>query len=220
MPKKTDCLDITRFAIEVLTLIVLFWYTIITNGLWTEANRQNVLSQRPWVSVDAVAAETLTFGQGGAKTLIKFTLKNLGHSPAQYVNLHFSPYTGSLHGAYTKRQEVCNRMRKLPNNADLRDTIFPGESIQQHSPFVIQKAEVDRATQRFPERAVILLFVVGCVDYQLSFAEGHHQTGFVFNFLRFDSERSNGWITIDPDKGIVPTNQIGLERVIGGSYAD
>src|SRR5258707_14947191 len=59
--EKNSGLDIIRLIIEVLTLLTLFCYTIVTYGLWSvadQANRLNAqsarLDQRAWVSLNKI----------------------------------------------------------------------------------------------------------------------------------------------------------------------
>jgi hypothetical protein len=64
-------LNIARFIVEILTLLVLLWYTIVTQGLWNEADRANTIAEDankqtrdmariadcPWVGIYEVVLE-------------------------------------------------------------------------------------------------------------------------------------------------------------------
>lgn len=226
---ERDTRDKTRLCVEKWALVVGFFglmglvYTLRETIEATRAaiqqariaQQQLTLSERPWISVDVRAVKPLVFSTSGAETDIQFMLRNLGHSPAKYVDFHFAALSifGNIEEARSEQQRICDHMRELSNSADIRDTILPGEKLMQGRAFRITKSEVDEKTYRFPMRSTILLAVVGCVDYQFTFAEGHHQTGFVFLVLQ-----SNG-SGIDPTVDTLPMEQVGFSQV-GGVRVD
>jgi hypothetical protein len=215
---------ITAFAtvgIFVATLV----YTIYASRQWVTMQQQLELSQRPWVSVDVAARGSLVFDEKGADGGLQFTLRNLGHSPAQYVNLHFDvlPAGGSISGVLVEQKKMCDRMRDLPDNADVKDTILPGGQTVQGRSLRVEKADVEKYTQRHVPvlGPFISLIVFGCADYQFTFAEGHHQTGFMFWIWAYDPLRpQKGTQTIDPSRGTIPAGHIWFQSEAGGTFAN
>lgn len=82
-----NSLNIARFIVEILTLLVLLWYTIITNGLWRvadQANRLNIenarLDQRAWVGLGPI--NILNKMTTSEPFRINARVGNSGNSPA------------------------------------------------------------------------------------------------------------------------------------------
>jgi hypothetical protein len=179
------------------------------------AERTLVLSQRPWVSVGLSIAEPLVFDSNGARTLLRFTMKNLGHSPAVFVNMHFVAFSmQNLWDELTKRKEICTRIQEW-DKGEFSEMILPGGQSEEGRPLRIKKVDIDKNTIQIPGGpSVVTLAVVGCVDYQFTFAKEHHQTEFSFVAVQ------RGPIAIiDPTQEMYPVEKIEFVSS-GGSYAN
>jgi hypothetical protein len=164
------------------------------------AERQLVLSERPWVKIESVPGPTkpLTYDDGGANLTLKFALRNVGHSPAGSVRIEVAAYPL---GAPTRSQDYVAEQKKLcdpiradkPNPHEPGYRLFPGDLMMEEIGFSIHKNEIDQTIEKIsaaiqkrlsPSETSFIPVIVGCVDYRFDFApDEHHQTPFIFRLL-------------------------------------
>lgn len=59
--------------------------------------------------------------------------------------------------------------------------------------------------------------LTGCVDYEFTFASGHHQTGFRYDLSRIDLAHPNARFGFEP-KGTLPLTSLAVDTFPRGSY--
>ncbi len=177
--KKNNCLDITRFIVEVLTLGVLLCYTIITNRLWVvadKANRLNAenvrLDQRAWIGISGLMQ--LSLNEGELPT-ITIPVQNSGKTPATKVKFNvrakaapredgFIPEYQTLPGILPHEGSVTIL---YPNAQMPIKTEFPSRSVTHQDMLDIEEGR-------------IILWVWGKVSYEDIFGCSH-----LFTFCGF-----------------------------------
>jgi hypothetical protein len=142
-----------------------------------------VATNRPWISVGISIGSDLTYdGQGDARVIINFVLKNVGKSPAANVQIdaEIVPIFGDTRPF---QKAIADRNKIRPAGlGNLGVTLFPDE-IQTHSHNLpISRASIDTHVKKmaadFGDDAAkkmgltFLATLVGCVDYKFTFAEG------------------------------------------------
>jgi len=150
------------------------------------------LSERPWVSVDPIGFSDLRFNPNGtASFTIRFLIKNTGHSPAIHAHLEAQMKPIKLdESVFTKplefQKDVCDKARTPQITSEFAAfTIFPGNETTRNTGVSMVPGDMKDAEFRDP-RPFINPVIVGCIDYQFGFKNGHHQTGFVYALYRID----------------------------------
>jgi len=154
------------------------------------------VSDRAWISVDASVSGPLTFDDtNGVYVGFRFTLNNVGRSPAQGV--HISPelvMTVLLSNTESEQKRICEGHAKAVK-AGVRHqeyTVFPGEPDIEEERIQLSTKEID-AFYSPTEKALggrpdpLPIGLVGCVDYTFLSSPVHHQTGFAFQILTRDT---------------------------------
>jgi hypothetical protein len=191
------------------------------------AQRTLIAAQRAWLSVEASVGAPLVFDQNGATTSIAFKIKNVGNSPATHVTPHVWLGVMKEGGPFPLQEQTprCGEVRQEPFGlgfALFPEQIFPEvQGVGRASWGVnISREEIDKGRRVSADRKHIALFVVGCVDYTFpTDPERHHQTGFIFDFMRFIEGVP---VQINPDEGNIPAENLRLvDSPLGmGRYAD
>jgi len=180
-----------------------------------------VATNRPWISVDIGIASDLTYdAQGDARIVIKFILKNVGKSPA--TNVRIEPEFAVIFGDSRPFQKAISDRQKLrpAGLGNLGVTLFPGETqIHSHN-LPISRVAIDTYIKKmaadYGEEAAktmgmsFLPTLVGCVDYKFTFAEGHHQTGFILDLRKRDPTNPNIALHFDIAEGTIPADRLWL----------
>lgn len=220
--KRTERRDEQRLWVERATFIVGFLglvgllFTLQQTRISTEAvTKQLELSERPWISVDLVATRPLVFTEGSKISIwAQFILKNLGHSPARAAQLRFEIVAVSdRRMGYTAQQDLCASAYSVPGSVGIRHVIMPDEQVVQLEHLNYLSPLAEGKDPQIPGRSILSLAVVGCVDYEFTFAEGSHQTGFFFDLVRLDPNEPQLWFFIELKEG-------GFELKEGGSQID
>ncbi|HEV7673268.1 MAG TPA: hypothetical protein VGQ12_01930 [Candidatus Angelobacter sp.] len=172
-----------------------------------QAGQQLELTHRPWVTITPVIVTPLTFDSDGLNITVRFLLKNVGNSPAMKVVVHPTlDYHWDKSAILARLKALCWSLMdgSAPSLQSLVGfTLFPGDSTPDDFTFRMTHneiaASVDTSAKKF-----IQLTIMGCVDYQFSFAEGHHQTPFIYDIKRYDASHANFFMMIDPSMGTLP----------------
>lgn len=156
----------------------------------TAANQLN-LAERPWVSAENISITSpLRFEptKGGLMS-IGYILRNTGRSPALHVmwqsRLIVLSHTKLMTEEISERQaDLCNPLRKMASSL-LDTTVFPGDTIPGEWPLSVNPAEIaaamkSRETTPFKHSGYISVFIITCIDYQISILPQHHQTRYAF----------------------------------------
>lgn len=192
------------------------------------AERTLIATQRAWISVEASVGAPLVFDQNGASTSIAFRIKNVGNSPATHITPHVRLGVLKEGGPYPLEEQTrgCSEVRQGP--IGLGFTLFPGQSFPESQGLAsgswgvnISQEEIGKGRQVSADKKHIALFIVGCIDYTFpSDPEHHHQTGFIFDLLRF--VKGIPVAVINPDDGQIPADNLRLmDSPFGvGRFAD
>jgi hypothetical protein len=188
----------------------------------TEANdltqRTFIAAQRPWIFYDtAEITEPLVIDENRFE--LKFTLfiKNYGRTPAKelipWPSVVFLGFNQQNPVAEQKKWcESARHLAKAPNSRTLgpSDTVSPlpigvrvdGETMHE----VLKGAGVAKNG--------VLPIVIGCIDYQSTFENVHHQTAFMFNIYRVNPTNPSELIrTIDPSRSPIPAKELRFSRL-------
>ena len=187
-----------------------------------------VATQRPWVKVSIDAAGPLVYDESGANVAFRFTLENIGNSPArnvwvearliaQGIGLADEPLSDARH---LQRQLIAELKGRGPSPYGF--VLFPKDVAAQDIPFNIPQDELTRITQRVDFMHIQL---VGAVDYNSGFGAESHQTGFVVEVGRRNGSEADGApaspAPIYINEQDVAADDLRLFRsMVHGSYAD
>ncbi|MFI5394824.1 MAG: hypothetical protein ACHQ9S_04755 [Candidatus Binatia bacterium] len=149
---------------------------------------QLIQSERPWVSVKVSIQKPFTFDPEGGTIGLHFLLKNTGHSPA--INTNIAAKIIFLWGNvlfFEEHAALCDKLRqnvRTQVGMGIGYTIFPDEEISEDRLLSWDRKEVDAAVLHLKELPPFVLpALIGCVDYGFQFAQGHHQTAFMFHLM-------------------------------------
>ncbi len=197
-----------------------------TTALWWETKNLRADSyiafeaaQRPWVAVEMSIMSDLTYNESGdAEITIRFTMRNVGHSPAVDVLVIPTLFMGSSERARAEREKSCEGLRKRPP-ADMGQTLFPGQTSTQDVRLSFTRQQIIQANKSLPEPYVLALSLIGCVDYRVMIARrDHHQTTFQAELLKPNT--SGGLSVIAVDEGRIAASSMRLVRFLAGELAD
>jgi hypothetical protein len=167
--ESRDGLSRARFIVEILTLGVLVWYTIITNGLWGEAdqaNRLNIknshLDQRAWVGVQEIHLPKVPT----PREQLKFTIgiHNSGKTPGIRAVPRMAYSLTPLSG--------IDKFGFEPEIAGTR-TFPPGEALY---PVYLSIPKGGAASEQEVTRILdgaLPIYIYGVIDYEDIFGEKH-----------------------------------------------
>jgi len=187
---RTEIREHGKFLAEIFTvglalgLFVVTWsYAKYTFNMWCEMQEQTGIqreayfnSQRPWISVDVSPVSPLMFNDQGASLMLKFHIKNVGHSVAKYVGIW--PYMRFGGVDLGEEEKVCGKIYSPADTSDYGYLIFPDQDFEIPQPAVATKKQVEEAIKGpIPGKVIPYIFV--CVDYRDAFEPAHHQTRLV-----------------------------------------
>lgn len=151
-----------------------------------------VAADRPWVRVDVSMNGPVRTSLKGTNFSLRFTLKNVGHSPAMLVALHASMVLDAqATDLLADQRKLCGPLRAgAPQSVGDGKFLFPDQEVVlvRGTSFDLSRANVDRWSLTGAPRSLKLQLspaVVGCVAYR--FASGddrQHQTGFIYSIHR------------------------------------
>lgn len=225
---KRDARDKARLRVEKdvfwvgLFGLVGLLFTLAQTRISTEAvKKQFELSERPWVSVDLVAIRPLVFeGDSIASVWVQFAMKNLGHSPAHSAQLRFQVVeVPDRSKGYTVQNDLCVSTFSNHESVGTRHAIMPGEQVMQLEQLKAIVPFARKKDPQIPGRSLLSVAIVGCVEYEFTFAEGFHQTGFFFDLVKLDPDEPQVWYFIELPEGESRVDHIGFRKDALGSYA-
>jgi len=215
---------------ELVGIMAVVAYTILTYCLWSTAQRQLEVTERPWLKIN-FTAEPVTFQDGSMQFSMHANITNVGHSVATGVVVPIKMFLASnANDIFTeplKRQkEFCDAIANKLVSAQQNETqiaIFPNStdnSLLLGSGF--SKAEIEAAPTVMPKLSGkhILPIVVGCVDYQYGVSRHHHQTRFIYEVQRFDPATPPHIFSIEVGKDVPMPNVALVPYPFGGFLAN
>jgi hypothetical protein len=197
------------------------------------AKDQAIISQkafsaenRPWVKEKVTVDGPLEYNNKyikGMSVIVQFNLTNVGKSPALNAVVHAEIIArvndGSAddrHGRnpITRQREICDLARQR-SGYPTEVIIFPEDTISVRpvaNVLVVDNQELEKVIQAkiTQESRTILFTIVGCVDYRSNFEDEHHQTRFMYDLRKSDSQHPETTVAISIDDGDIPANNLRL----------
>lgn len=183
------------------------------------------ITDRPWLSVEAVSDSPLKFNEKEAYFAVTYRVKNIGRSVATKVQVFSQAYVQRFGGTdssfYTepvKRQRAtCENVTK-EMGTEGRPTIFPNDSRNFNWSFNVPRQEME--ANRMENTRSVLITLCGCVEYTFGNESAYHQTGFIYIVEVFDPQNPSQPHAVRIDEE-VPANQLLFLRYPwGGDYAN
>jgi len=234
-------LDIARFVVEVLGLIGLVIYAVLTYFMYCETKKaanaadsaaktaanQLELAERPWVDANIAVGGPLIFNINGASLPLKIALRNTGNSPALAAAAYPLPLIGAQAvNAVAYRGKVCETAEGLGLNNGF--SIFPNaHPLEQEIDVGISKEDIEsgKASKEFPNskfgEVILSPAVVVCIAYRPTFNKAKiYHTVYIVDLFREtpDSPRGGVMFKIGED---VPREKLSLRfHISGGVVAE
>lgn len=177
------------------------------------ATRQLEATDRPWIKIEVTFAEPVTY-KDGLNVAVNFIPTNIGHSPAQSIQIKAALVPATLGDDIVGIQkDICNG----PGNPfGPGYMLFPGDHYAQPWGMTLSAKEFDKYWARMGGTGGVKVQIaptalVGCIDYTFDASKRRHQTGFAFDLVTKDGR-------------IIPISNIPLDVFlrsrISGSYAN
>jgi hypothetical protein len=135
--------------------------------------------ERPWISVDVAPASNFAFDQnGGGALALDVTLRNHGHSVAQYINVETDLVIGDEQWPAVQKR-ICGIPRDPINAKSVYGyLLFPEQTIKAREAAAVTGERVRQALagSLFKISNFISVDLVICVDYRSVLEATHHQT--------------------------------------------
>jgi len=222
----------STWALVIVGVGAIFVALCTLQAIHRQANimeRQIAAMERPWIAVNVSVASPLQFNRkdrkGNAGLNFTFSLKNVGHSVAVGVNAEAKiiAWKDDLAQPIKRQRNFCDEVRQsMVDPSERGITLFPDEQTVQIIGFEISSVDVESAVLPFKgtEGKYFSPVLVGCVDYQFSHSPTHHQTRFIYQIQRRNSDQPFRPLRIEVGKDL-PVSDVVLTRwFFGGDYAD
>jgi hypothetical protein len=200
------------------------------------AKQTLVTANRPWVSAEFKVGSDLTFDTPGANLAFEYVLKNTGNTPgiavevyAKLLLIEFGKVTGNPPDVVIQSmttdpasvlRDLCEMARTIgdaPFPQGIKgDAIFPGGSLPDRVKLQLSTDEIVRAKESSFHKTISPVVVVS-VNYKSSLEKLSRQTGYIWHVFTNDPRHGNG---IDPIKGNIDRNSLGLTRSFNSSFAN
>ena len=184
---------IGEFVIAIFTIALAIFtggLWLATYRLWEAGERQLVGTQRPWIKVDRIeAASDLVFESGEGRIDLIVVVSNKGNSPGLRVRVNAKIVASNQISLQQEQASFSAAFRSDATRTELRPelTSWPnGDTIHFRVRAWLSSVDMPRFkpladNTPFP---ITLLAIVGCIDYEFSFASGHHQTGLIYSLRK------------------------------------
>lgn len=225
-------------AIAVLT----YYVAQLTSEQGKIATRQLSIiesDERPWISTKIEIIGSLAITDNGAEIRIRYTLENVGKTPAFNVVAFpliaaaiFPAGPNYIFGPIDPINEVKKACKKYSQSlSDFLDagftllfgnTIFPNKTFTKEETAVIDFPPTIPSSLMISKRQMTgPAFLISCVDYRASAETAHHQTGDAFYLDRRNPDNPSKSIDIDlTTTGVVHQEDLRLIPYALGAYAN
>jgi hypothetical protein len=148
-------------------------------------SHQLEMSQRPWVSINAIIVSPLTFNsEGAAQVTLKFSIRNVGSTPAKGLSIEPKMFVASLgeQDPVMERSMVCEKNRTRGIETD--GTLFPTLELTKSVTLQADAKEIIKESNRTGSFAPAL---VVCASYKSTFDDrSRYTTGVIYYLRRID----------------------------------
>jgi hypothetical protein len=168
-------------------------YACITRNMWKEMQAQTItqqqqleITQRPWIMIEKVwipADQSLIIGKNLIMTSPSVLVKNVGHTPAENVNVRVWMQLAENAPSEDEVNTACQNAIG-DSNLGMGETIFPErEGSPVGYPTSLPKEDVKRYWET-PDKHTIVFPIIGCVAYRSNiFPKETYYTGFLYQTL-------------------------------------
>jgi len=223
--KHYDSAIVALSTLVIAIFTFTLWWT--TKGTLTHLRREFEAEHRPWIPPDIQLASGWTWTPDGeGHVTLRFTLRNIGRSPATNVNVRTEIFP---HGWGFPDPPAA---QKKLSQGERRDPIAPGEGMgwtlfPDSAPRYLEismsigAAAFEQSRQAFKEKfpeaniTTVVPIIVGCITYR--FVGEQHQTGFVLDLHRIEPAHPHAHFALDPAQGDIPINLLRLADYYVGS---
>jgi hypothetical protein len=179
-------------------------YGAITYRQWKTAQDQLKASERPWIAPTFSVDGPLVFRDDLAYLTLKVDLSNVGHSPAQYIQIWSELWVDIRQPSAKDVDDYCGQLKKPPNTAFKGGfVLFPDQKFANYSQTTAaSRKQVDDALKTSPTPGKIGAIVIACIDYRtVHSVTEHHQSRAVYAVV-FKDLKTGAWMG-----GYVPQGQ-------------
>ncbi len=173
--------------------------------------------QRPWVKFAAIELVSgLTYDINGASITIRFTLKNIGRTPAAdtWVNVFF--YSIGPHSKSPREEQLrlISEAKARPASGNIGSILFPGDPLIEEITMTIGKDEIEKINSQETHKFLIPT-VIACIQYRFIFTRENHVTTEILSILK------KPHVAFRADFTPVKLDALLLQRsFMGSGYAD
>lgn len=178
--------------------------------------------------MDIIPIAPITFTEQKLNLSFHLRATNIGRSVA--LNSIFSvrviipPLSNKIsEGTFSLQSYVLSEQKRACQNIVtefLSYSTFPGRAHEANHAFTLGPKDIERG--HFPESRYVMIYLVGCVDYQFSGFEGHHQTRFAYELYRLPKGKPYSMRSLLNIGEDVPLDEIVLQKTVMADtdYAD
>ncbi len=174
-------------------------------------------TDRPWLAVDIGIISPLTFNEQGGHLTFRISTINIGRSVALNATINPAifaqrPESGMLENVHNAQAQACQSI----------DSRFMSYAMFPNQPYTVEHTfgfTVPERTEAIGSD-FFMLYLVGCIDYQFSGHDVHHQTRFIYEIHATPAENPRDILALANNQD-VPIERLLLQKsFMGGDYAD
>jgi hypothetical protein len=173
------------------------------------ANQQQIFQaqQRPWVYASNISiADPILHGPDGIQIALNFTLKNVGHSPAQHTFIGFHTYFYLVEFS-AAIERACQSAEQEMNAI----TVFPDDPVVQGKNVTTPQVDIEKVQAELKGiKGSIVPTIVACVSYQFPGDDKFHHTPYALTLGMADKGAARGCCTIPFDEPTIPAEALAL----------
>lgn len=211
---------LTWFTGGLFVATLLLWLT--TRGTLQHLRREFEAEHRPWIPPDIQLASGWTWTPDGeGHVTLRFTLRNIGRSPATNVDIRTQifPHGWGFPTPQEAQQGLSQSERRGPvaPGEGFGLTLFPGVTPHYRDiSMSISAADLEKSRvafkEKFPEETFVAItpIIVGCISYRFIDGAETHQSGFILQLHRTDSGHPGIIFVLDRAQGDIPIERLRL----------
>jgi hypothetical protein len=157
------------------------------------ANEANLISrdslhaaQRPWISEESAPASDLAWGDDGCSVTIATTIKNVGLTPAQNVDISVRIYP------LTEGRRPWDELSKVITDTAIAGfgmMLFPNTDFRQNTTVTLTRADIEAyLSPPAPKTEFIIVHIMVCVRYRSTLDKQPGRTIRIYDLKRSISE--------------------------------
>lgn len=148
--------------------------------------KQLEATDRPWVVVSSIKPVSQLWFDADGRGLnlqLNLVIKNIGRSVAVRISINAELVVG-YGDTIARQQAICQN-----TDSPFQFRLFPADTFSTfpYRPFYwisMKEIEAALARSKLPQENSFQLFLVGCINYQVSGQTSFHHTGFIYDITR------------------------------------